>query len=54
MNIKKALTYTAFFAIGILLFYLATAAVEDWDALKRDMQSASWLGIVASFIMGYC
>ena len=53
MNVKKALTYLAFLGIGALLFYLAAAAVEDWDALKRDMQSASWPGIAASFVMGY-
>lgn len=53
MNAKKALTYVVFLGIGALLFYLAAAAVEDWDALKRDMQSASWPGIAASFVMGY-
>ncbi len=53
MNAKKAVTYLAFLGIGALLFYLAAAAVEDWDALKRDMQSASWPGIAASFVMGY-
>lgn len=53
MNVKKALTYLTFLGIGALLFYLAAAAVEDWDALKRDMQSASWPGIAASFVMGY-
>lgn len=53
MNVKKALTYVVFLGIGALLFYLAAAAVEDWDALKRDMQSASWPGIAASFVMGY-
>lgn len=53
MNFRKALTYLAFLGIGALLFYLAAAAVEDWAALKRDMQSASWVGIAASFLMGY-
>lgn len=53
MKARKAATYLGFLGIGALLFYLAAAAVEDWDALLRDMQSASWPGIVASFVMGY-
>ena len=53
MNAKKALTYLAFFGIGIGLFWLAMQGVEDPEALKRDMSSASWWGIAASFVMGY-
>ena len=53
MNVKKALTYLAFFGIGIGLFWLAMQGVEDPEALKRDMSSASWWGIAASFVMGY-
>ena len=53
MKARKAATYLGFLGIGALLFYLAAAAVEDWDALLRDMQSASWPGILASFVMGY-
>ena len=53
MNVKKALTYVAFFGIGIGLFWLAMQGVEDPEALKRDMSSASWWGIAASFVMGY-
>ena len=37
MNAKKALTYLAFFGIGIGLFWLAMQGVEDPEALKRDM-----------------
>ena len=53
MTLRKALTYAAFFAIGLGLFWLAMQGVEDPEALKRDMRSAQWWGIAGSFVMGY-
>lgn len=53
MNVRKGLTYLVFFGIGLGLFWLAMQGVDDPEALKRDMRSAQWWGIVASFVMGY-
>ncbi len=53
MTLRKGLTYLVFFGIGLGLFWLAMQGVEDPEALKRDMRSAQWWGIAASFVMGY-
>ena len=53
MTAKKGLTTLVFFVIGVGLFWLAMQGVEDPEALKRDMRSAQWWGIGASFVMGY-
>lgn len=53
MTVKKGLTTLLFFGIGLGLFWLAMRGVEDPEAMKRDMQSAEWWGIAASFVMGY-
>ena len=53
MTLRKGLTTLVFFGIGIGLFWLAMQGVEDPEALKRDMRSAQWWGIAASFVMGY-
>ena len=53
MTLRKGLTTLVFFGIGLGLFWLAMQGVEDPEALKRDMRSAQWWGIAASFIMGY-
>lgn len=53
MTWKKVLTTLVFFGIGVALFWLAMQGVEDPEALKRDMRSAQWWGIAASFVMGY-
>lgn len=53
MTWKKVLTTLVFFGIGVALFWLAMQGVEDTEALKRDMRSAQWWGIAASFVMGY-
>jgi uncharacterized membrane protein YbhN (UPF0104 family) len=53
MTVKKGLTTLVFFGIGVGLFWLAMQGVEDPEALKRDMRSAQWWGIGASFVMGY-
>lgn len=53
MTLKKGLTTLVFFGIGLGLFWLAMQGVEDPEALKRDMRSAQWWGIAASFVMGY-
>ena len=53
MTVKKGLTTLLFFGIGLGLFWLAMRGVEDPEAMKRDMQSAEWWGIAASFLMGY-
>ncbi len=53
MTWRKVLSTLLFFAIGMGLFWLAMQGVEDTDALVRDMRSAKWWGIAASFLMGY-
>jgi uncharacterized membrane protein YbhN (UPF0104 family) len=53
MTVKKGLTTLVFFGSGVGLFWLAMQGVEDPEALKRDMRSAQWWGIGASFVMGY-
>ena len=53
MTLRKGLTTLVFFGIGVGLFWLAMQGVEDPEALKRDMRSAQWWGIAASFVMGY-
>ena len=53
MTWRKVLSTLFFFAIGMGLFWLAMQGVEDTDALVRDMRSAKWWGIAASFLMGY-
>ena len=53
MTAKKGLTTLVFFGIGVGLFWLAMQGVQDPEALKRDMRSAQWWGIGASFVMGY-
>ena len=53
MTLRKGLTTMVFFGIGLGLFWLAMQGVEDPEALKRDMRSAQWWGIAASFVMGY-
>ncbi|MAA97047.1 MAG: hypothetical protein CMN86_02020 [Stappia sp.] len=53
MTLRKGLTTLVFFGIGLGLFWLAMKGVEDPEALKRDMRSAQWWGIAASFVMGY-
>ena len=53
MTWNKVLTTLVFFGIGVALFWLAMQGVEDPEALKRDMRSAQWWGIAASFVMGY-
>ena len=53
MTLRKGLTTLVFFGIGLGLFWLAMQGVEDPEALKRDMRSAQWWGIGASFVMGY-
>ena len=53
MTLRKGLTTLVFFGIGLGLFWLAMQGVEDPEALKRDMRSAQWWGIAASFVMGY-
>ena len=53
MTLRKGLTTLVFFGIGLGLFWLAMQGVEDPEALKRDIRSAQWWGIAASFVMGY-
>ena len=53
MTLKKSLTTRFFFGIGFGLFWLAMQGVEDSEAMKRDMRSAQWWGVAASFVMGY-
>lgn len=53
MNLRKTIAYVAFLGIGVLLFYMAFSMVDDREALWNDMRSASWGGLVASFVMGY-
>ena len=53
MTLRKGLTTLVFFGLGLGLFWLAMQGVEDPEALKRDMRSAQWWGIAASFVMGY-
>jgi len=53
MTLRKGLTTLVFFGIGLGLFWLAMKGVEDPEGLKRDMRSAQWWGIAASFVMGY-
>ena len=53
MTLRKGLTTLVFFGIGLGLFWLAMQGVEVPEALKRDMRSAQWWGIGASFVMGY-
>ena len=53
MNFRKVLMYLGFLGIGVLLFYMAFSMVEDREALWNDMRSASWGGLIVSFIMGY-
>lgn len=53
MNLRKIIAYVAFLGIGVLLFYMAFSMVDDREALWNDMRSASWGGLVASFVMGY-
>ena len=53
MTLKKSLTTLFFFGIGFGLFWLAMQGVEDSEAMKRDMRSAQWWGVAASFVMGY-
>ena len=53
MNLRKIIAYVAFLGIGVLLFYMAFSMVEDREALWNDMRSASWGGLLASFVMGY-
>ncbi len=53
MTLKKSLTTLFFFGIGFGLFWLAMQGVEDPEAMKRDMRSAQWWGVAASFVMGY-
>ena len=53
MTFKKSLTTLFFFGIGFGLFWLAMQGVEDSEAMKRDMRSAQWWGVAASFVMGY-
>jgi len=53
MTLKKSLTTLFFFGIGFGLFWLAMEGVEDSEAMKRDMRSAQWWGVAASFVMGY-
>ena len=53
MNWKTALKYIAFLAIGVVLFYLAFANVDNKAELWAHMKSAEWWGIGASFLMGY-
>ena len=50
---KKTLTYLLFLAIGVVLFYQVYTSVDDKEKLWEDMQSAHWIGILASFVMGY-
>jgi len=52
-KLKKTLTYLLFLAIGVVLFYQVYTSVDDKEKLWEDMQSAHWIGIVASFVMGY-
>lgn len=52
-KLKKVLTYLLFLAIGVVLFYQVYTSVDDKEKLWQDMQSAHWMGIVASFVMGY-
>ncbi len=52
-KLKKVLTYLLFLAIGVVLFYQVYTSVDDKEKLWEDMQSAHWVGIVASFVMGY-
>lgn len=53
MSIRKTLTYLISLGIGVLLFYLAFSLVDDRDALWNDMKSASWTGVLTSFVLGY-
>ena len=53
MSFRKVLMYLGFLGIGVLLFYMAFSMVEDRDALWNDMRSASWTGLILSFVMGY-
>lgn len=52
-KLKKILTYLLFLVIGVVLFYQVYTSVDDKEKLWEDMQSAHWIGIVASFVMGY-
>lgn len=53
MNWKTVLKYVAFLSIGVVLFYLAFANVDNKAELWAHMKSAEWWGIGASFAMGY-
>jgi hypothetical protein len=53
MNFRKTLMYLGFSGIGVLLFYMAFSMVEDREALWNDMRSASWIGLILSFVVGY-
>jgi uncharacterized protein (TIRG00374 family) len=53
MSFRKVLMYLGFLGIGVLLFYMAFSMVEDREALWNDMRSASWTGLILSFVMGY-
>ena len=53
MNVRKILTYVVFLGIGVFLFWMAFSMVDDREALWSDMRSASWGGLIMSFVMGY-
>ena len=53
MSFRKVLMYLGFLGIGVLLFYMAFSMVEDREALWNAMRSASWTGLILSFVMGY-
>ena len=53
MSFRKVLMYLGFLGIGVVLFYMAFSMVEDREALWNDMRSASWTGLILSFVMGY-
>ena len=52
MNIKKALTLFAFFAIGIFLFVKLMEMIKDKIELFEYMSSAPWWAIILTFAMG--
>lgn len=49
----QVVKYAVMLGIGVLLFILAMRAVDDPEALWKDMRSASGLNIALSFVMGY-
>ncbi|PCJ80740.1 MAG: hypothetical protein COA49_07895 [Bacteroidetes bacterium] len=53
MNLKKALTLLAFFAIGVLLFVKLMDMVEDKAELFDYMSSAPWWAVAITFTMGF-